>query len=211
MQRGVQAPCRSPGAARDEAGRKPSLSFRSPFPAPSLRTILQPLPPERDLPEVGGDHRRSTTRRRSPGTDQKLIVGKGRFSIPESCYIDDTGHFNAVEFNICYNQLAYVLFAGVIDAGLMHKVRAGDVRDAPMARVQAPPAARDDDRQSREPLLQAAQQQGLHRRAVDQQDLGGRQRLVLLHDHHLLRREGVKAKGSVTLAFSPSYNPNTVH
>jgi len=58
------------------------------------------------------------------GTDQKLIIGKGRFSIPESCYIDSTGHFNAVEFNICYNQLAYVLFAGCINAGVMGKVRA---------------------------------------------------------------------------------------
>ena len=38
-------------------------------------------------------------------------IGHGVFSIPESCYIDDTGHFNAVEFNICYNQLAYVTFA----------------------------------------------------------------------------------------------------
>src|SRR6185437_12588121 len=64
----------------------------------------------------------------APGTqDQRLVTGKGCFAIPESCYIDDTGHFNAVEFNICYNQLAYVLFAGCIEAGLMHKVRAGDV------------------------------------------------------------------------------------
>ena len=54
---------------------------------------------------------------------KKLITGKGRFSIPESCYIDSTGHFNAVEFNICYNQLAYVLFAGCINAGVMGKVR----------------------------------------------------------------------------------------
>src|SRR5882724_11344285 len=38
-----------------------------------------------------------------------LVTAAGRFSIPESCYIDDTGHFNAVEFNICYNQLAYVM------------------------------------------------------------------------------------------------------
>mgnify|MGYP005724103381 CR=1 FL=1 len=40
-----------------------------------------------------------------------MISGEGEFSIDESCYIADTGHFNAVEFNICYNQLAYVLFA----------------------------------------------------------------------------------------------------
>jgi hypothetical protein len=32
----------------------------------------------------------------------------GQFGIEDSCYIDDTGHFNAVEFNICYNQLAYL-------------------------------------------------------------------------------------------------------
>ncbi len=38
-------------------------------------------------------------------------IVKGEFSISESCYIDDTGHFNAVEFNICYNQLFYVAIA----------------------------------------------------------------------------------------------------
>lgn len=31
--------------------------------------------------------------------------------IPESCYIDDTGHFNSVEFNICYNQMLYYAVA----------------------------------------------------------------------------------------------------
>src|SRR5882757_9200074 len=30
-------------------------------------------------------------------SDESLVTGIGRFSIPESCYIDDTGHFNAVE------------------------------------------------------------------------------------------------------------------
>ncbi|HEV2779571.1 MAG TPA: FcoT family thioesterase [Actinophytocola sp.] len=40
-----------------------------------------------------------------------LPVGQGQFVIPTSCYIDDTGHFNAVEFNICYNQLFYYLLA----------------------------------------------------------------------------------------------------
>jgi FcoT-like thioesterase domain len=37
--------------------------------------------------------------------EASLVVGRGHFTIPASCYIDDTGHFNAVEFNICYNQL----------------------------------------------------------------------------------------------------------
>ncbi len=42
------------------------------------------------------------------------LVAHGEFAIDQSCYIDDTGHFNAVEFNICYNQLAYVLLANCI-------------------------------------------------------------------------------------------------
>jgi hypothetical protein len=43
-----------------------------------------------------------------------LVAARGEFSIPESCYIADTGHFNAVEFNICYNQLAYFLLASCV-------------------------------------------------------------------------------------------------
>ena len=41
----------------------------------------------------------------------------GEFEIPESCYIDSTGHFNSVEFNICYNQLAYYAIAKLIADG----------------------------------------------------------------------------------------------
>jgi hypothetical protein len=40
------------------------------------------------------------------GTKEQ-ILSKGEFSIPESCYIQSTGHFNSVEFNICYNQIMY--------------------------------------------------------------------------------------------------------
>lgn len=35
----------------------------------------------------------------------------GTFEIPSSCYIDDTGHLNAAEVTICYNQLLYALAA----------------------------------------------------------------------------------------------------
>ncbi|MCD0458199.1 FcoT family thioesterase [Roseiconus lacunae] len=47
------------------------------------------------------------------------MVAVGDFEIDRSCYIDDTGHFNAVEFNICYNQLAYVLLAVCIRERLL--------------------------------------------------------------------------------------------
>ncbi|MFD7933449.1 FcoT family thioesterase [Streptomyces sp. NPDC059755] len=40
------------------------------------------------------------------------------FEIPESCYIDDTGHLNSVEVNICYNQMMYYLVAKSVQEGL---------------------------------------------------------------------------------------------
>jgi (3R)-3-[(carboxylmethyl)amino]fatty acid synthase len=39
------------------------------------------------------------------------VTASGEFGIGESCYIDDTGHLNAVEVNICYNQLLYFAVA----------------------------------------------------------------------------------------------------
>lgn len=50
---------------------------------------------------------------------QTTVVAQGVFSIPESCYTESTGHFNAVEFNICYNQLAYYLFAECFEHKLL--------------------------------------------------------------------------------------------
>ena len=47
-----------------------------------------------------------------------LVTARGSFSIENSCYIDDTGHFNAVEFNICFNQLAYVVVAKCLESGI---------------------------------------------------------------------------------------------
>ncbi|MFK4106595.1 FcoT family thioesterase [Streptomyces sp. NPDC019531] len=41
------------------------------------------------------------------------------FEIPESCYIDDTGHFNSVEFNICYNQMLYYGVAKAVQEKLV--------------------------------------------------------------------------------------------
>ena len=49
---------------------------------------------------------------------ETCITATGEFSISESCYIADTGHFNSVEFNICFNQLAYFLIAECIQSNL---------------------------------------------------------------------------------------------
>ncbi len=51
------------------------------------------------------------------------IVAEGEFSIMESCYIDDTGHFNSVEYNICYNQLTYMFLAYTIKNGMVPELQ----------------------------------------------------------------------------------------
>lgn len=45
------------------------------------------------------------------------LVGHGTFRIKESCYIDDTGHFNAAEFVISYNQLMYMSLCETVASG----------------------------------------------------------------------------------------------
>jgi hypothetical protein len=54
------------------------------------------------------------------GTGLNAVAAvRGRLAIPDSCYIASTGHFNAVEFNICYNQLTYCLLAKCIDENVL--------------------------------------------------------------------------------------------
>ncbi|MFD5653402.1 FcoT family thioesterase [Streptomyces sp. NPDC127039] len=48
-----------------------------------------------------------------------LASARCAFAIPESCYIDDTGHLNAVEVNIAYNQMMYYLVARSVKDGLL--------------------------------------------------------------------------------------------
>ena len=69
------------------------------------------------------------------GTDGRPILTlQGRYSIPTSCYIRNTGHFNAVEFLICYNQLAYVAFGYIVRARMLDED--GLLNVSPAARDQ---------------------------------------------------------------------------
>lgn len=54
-------------------------------------------------------------------TEGAFVAGSGVFSIQESCYIEETGHFNAVEFNISYNQLFYYTLAAAIRDSLLEQ------------------------------------------------------------------------------------------
>ncbi|NJQ13809.1 FcoT family thioesterase [Streptomyces bohaiensis] len=52
-------------------------------------------------------------------TEDGLARARCTFSIPAPFYIDDTGHFNAVEFNLCYNQMMYYAVAKAVKEGIM--------------------------------------------------------------------------------------------
>ena len=76
------------------------------IPKETLDCVLAPYTPNcRYLLEADLDKSRAT----------------GRFSIPNSFYIESTGHFNAVELVVCFNQLAYVLFAESGRLGMMRE------------------------------------------------------------------------------------------
>lgn len=88
-------------------------------PADFMAEVLKPYRENAKYLQSAQITRFETARTREGGKGPTVVAtGRGRFSIPESCYIDDTGHFNAVEFNICYNQLAYVIVGKAVEAGL---------------------------------------------------------------------------------------------
>ena len=67
------------------------------IPDPFLADILKPYRAHaRYLRSAEITHFRNPAAPRDGTSAASLLTGTGRFSIPESCYIDDTGHFNAV-------------------------------------------------------------------------------------------------------------------
>lgn len=59
--------------------------------------------------------------------DSPLITAIGKYKIPNSCYIQDTGHFNAVEFIICYNQIVYASLAYIFNEKIFNNPSLADV------------------------------------------------------------------------------------
>ena len=51
------------------------------------------------------------------------LRGRAELSIPKSCYIADTGHFNAVEFNICFNQIGFLYAAHCVIRGVLPQLQ----------------------------------------------------------------------------------------
>jgi hypothetical protein len=138
---------------------------------------------------------------------EALIKAAGRFSIPESCYIDDTGHFNAVEFNICYNQLAYVMFGKAVEAGIMERLRNEkvDVLSLPEFKRHQFPSMVIVSMESRY-FKQLDSRNFRAELTVDKISSVG-PAWFFFTTVTFADAEGVKAKGSVVLAYSPSFVP----
>ncbi|OSC39856.1 FcoT family thioesterase [Mycobacterium decipiens] len=57
------------------------------------------------------------------------VIAYGNFRIGESAYIRSTGHFNAVELLLCFNQLAYSAFAPAVINGDIPALRGWSIDD----------------------------------------------------------------------------------
>lgn len=57
------------------------------------------------------------------------VLAYGNFTIAESAYIRSTGHFNAAELILCFNQLAYSAFAPAVLNGEITALRGWSIAD----------------------------------------------------------------------------------
>lgn len=89
---------------------------REPLPDAFVALVLQPYERKKT---IYIKHAWIETEAGATSPVKGAIRGRAQFSIPESCYIDATGHFNAVEFILCFNQLAYVYGAYLAGRGLL--------------------------------------------------------------------------------------------
>lgn len=174
-----------------------------------LDDILQPYhPAARYLKSAAITHFRDKSAE-GVHANRGLISARGTFSICESCYIQSTGHFNAVEFNICFNQLAYVTFGKCIDAGLMHKLRCG--------KNEVPSFTEFKKHQL--PNMVIVQIESRYYHQLDSGAFEGTLELnriapvgnawFFFTTMTFADDEAIKAKGKVVLAFSPAFKPIT--
>lgn len=95
-----------------------------------METSVQRKPPAQDfanddelLPQVLRPYKAHCKYLQSAAvsTRSSLVSARCELAIPESCYIDDTGHLNAVEVNISYNQMMYYTVAKAVKEGLLEE------------------------------------------------------------------------------------------
>lgn len=101
------------------ASPHPALSDAAPIAEDVLATVLEPYTYKgcRYLVEAVSQ------------AEADSVLAQGTFTIAESAYIRSTGHFNAVELVLCFNQLAYSAFAPAIGDGIIPAFRGWGLED----------------------------------------------------------------------------------
>ena len=197
------------GAHAGVVGARPTMSLPIEISDSFVADILKPYRPHaRYLKSAQITDFSDKTAANGGGKGSCLMSGTGRFAIPESCYIDDTGHFNAVEFNICYNQLAYVLFGKCVDAGILQKLRHEkvDVISFPDYKLHQLPSMLIVSIEGVRFFKQLKSGDFRAQLTLDRTaPVGGA--WFFFTTIAFSDAEGVKAKGSVVLAFSPDFTP----
>ncbi|MEU3215567.1 FcoT family thioesterase [Streptomyces sp. NPDC006971] len=130
----------------------------------------------------------------------RLSRVRATFAIPESCYIDDTGHLNAVEVNIAYNQMMYYLVAKSVKERLLTGFESWTLED--FWRHQLPDIliARFASRFQR-PVDPREFSGDMEFRSVDLRSPGGRPLLMATTAYRYWDTEGGRCDGDATLAF----------
>lgn len=125
---------------------------------------------------------------------------RASFAIPESCYIDDTGHLNSVEVNIAYNQMMYYLVAKSVKERLLSGFASWTLDD--FWRHQLPDIliARFASRFQR-PVNPRDFSGEMEFRSVDLRSPGGRPLLMATTAYRYWDTEGGRCDGDATLAF----------
>ncbi|MFJ4966502.1 FcoT-like thioesterase domain protein [Streptomyces sp. ADI96-02] len=134
------------------------------------------------------------------GLDGGLSRVRGTFAIPESCYIDDTGHLNSVEVNLAYNQMMYYLVAKSVKERLLTGFESWTLDD--FWRHQLPDIliARFAAR-FRRPVNPRSFSGELEFRSVDLRSPGGSPLLMAATAYRYWDAEGGRCDGDATLAF----------
>lgn len=128
------------------------------------------------------------------------VAARCELAIPESCYIDDTGHLNAVEVNISYNQMMYYAVAKTVKERLLDEFAGWTMDDYWRHQLPDILIARFSGT-FRRPINARAFSGEIEFLSVERRTPGGRPLLVADTVYRYWDEAGGRCDGTVKLAF----------
>ncbi|MEU5309444.1 FcoT family thioesterase [Streptomyces sp. NPDC021562] len=128
------------------------------------------------------------------------VAARCELAIPESCYIDDTGHLNAVEVNISYNQMMYYAVAKTVKERLLDEFAGWTMDDYWRHQLPDILIARFSGT-FRRPINARAFSGEIEFLSVERRTPGGRPMLVADTVYRYWDEAGGRCDGTVKLAF----------